>query len=218
MVYEKPEYDWAKGLSYEIKGILWEIKQICAHIKNAINILPGWIYKIHFPKCLNSQFLLLMQQSEAFLLYREAALERFYSCTLVWYSLKQILFTYNLTSNLQHFALTICVTCLTEHMGHNSHFDGTGIPQESSLLIILDTFSGLPNGLHTWVPVHHLAAYPLQGRKKISVKLSSLMCKKEECISSKSPVLTHGRTIFFVHFHGKQLMDYKLAILFPLFT
>jgi len=30
-----------KGLSYEIKGILWEIKQISACLKNAINILPG---------------------------------------------------------------------------------------------------------------------------------------------------------------------------------
>jgi hypothetical protein len=30
-----------KGLSYEIIGILWEIKQIPAHLKNAINILPG---------------------------------------------------------------------------------------------------------------------------------------------------------------------------------
>jgi hypothetical protein len=30
-----------KGLSYEIKSILWEIKQTSAHLKNAINILPG---------------------------------------------------------------------------------------------------------------------------------------------------------------------------------
>lgn len=104
---------------------------------------------MHFPKCLNSQFLLLMQQSEASNLYREAALERFYRCTLVSYSLKQILFTYNLTSYLQHFTLTLCVTRLTEHMGHHSHFDETGMSQESSLLIMLDTLGGLLNGLHT---------------------------------------------------------------------
>jgi len=37
-----------KGLSYKIIGILWEIKQIPAHLKNAIHILPGSSLRLLF--------------------------------------------------------------------------------------------------------------------------------------------------------------------------
>jgi hypothetical protein len=33
------------------------------------------------------------------------------------------------------------------------------------------------------------------------------MQKRRITFSSKSPVLTYGRTICFIHFHGQQLMD-----------
>jgi hypothetical protein len=40
MLYEKCENNSAKWNKFEIKGIFWEIKQIAACLKHAVNILP----------------------------------------------------------------------------------------------------------------------------------------------------------------------------------
>jgi len=58
-------------------------------------------------------------------------------------------------------------------MGHQSHFDGTGMSHESNLLIMLDTLGGLPNGLEFLCIIWQHIPYKEEEKIYLCVKLSS---------------------------------------------